>query len=610
MITLAYYGEQFDKPASAIELAGQDHFEVLGVDKAASDKQIKTSYRKLALKWHPDKNPGCTDCKNRMESISKAYEVLSDPQQKAAFVANVQKFPEISSETQEIDEDFYAEHVLGSENPWLIQVYADWSYGSSKMSQVWERTANTFEGAVNMGRVDFSKNRIFADRIMGGATGLPYIFSVFRNQTAVLTVQHGIVPTRAGLAATVLEAYSTSVHLSPPQHPGCRSHRPTITLVANPGSTARFFLHTLKHKFEQDCYLYAVPPSHPFAQGQVEASWDKPFMMLHQPCEARSTAILRGPFVNPQAVLTTLTRQCLPRGLPPVLSAQNARELCASGCVGSADFESSRRLREALVQEQEEAVRAVYVDTAEQPSVGRWLLNQTATFGLVSAQGKLRVTLKPTAQSVTEFVRMVAEGEGEWEQLELEPRVLEAESLAEYGRRVAVSWISSPKVAVVGILGFVVIGLWLVLTIAQRMSHVGGIDKNLLRGLIQHWMQLSEQRPPKRVREALAKKREQTSFEKCLQARTQATTKVPEDVQRIFDCFLGEGNENITPCGLLRVSKQCGVEIDDDEAEEMVECVGVAARGQVTSLEFLAMVDTPLEKNESDSDQEESGDDY
>lgn len=136
---------------------------MLGVPKTATDRELKKAYRQLALKWHPDKNPGCTDCKSRIQSITKAYEVslhdpdqisggtymqvqvLSDPAAKAAFVADRQKFTPIDSETQAIDEDMYYGTVLQSDEPWLVQVYADWSYESSLSQPVWEHTAHTFE---------------------------------------------------------------------------------------------------------------------------------------------------------------------------------------------------------------------------------------------------------------------------------------------------------------------------------------------------------------------------------------------------------------------------------------------------------------------------------
>ena len=63
---------------------GKDYYQVLGVSRGASDDEIKKAYRKLALKYHPDKNkqPGAEE---RFKEIAEAYEVLSDRDKRAAF---------------------------------------------------------------------------------------------------------------------------------------------------------------------------------------------------------------------------------------------------------------------------------------------------------------------------------------------------------------------------------------------------------------------------------------------------------------------------------------------------------------------------------------------
>merc|ERR1719166_491298 len=66
--------------------AKRDYYEVLGVSKDADDKQIKKAYRKLALKWHPDKNPNNKkEAEEKFKEIAQAYEVLSDKKKRAAY---------------------------------------------------------------------------------------------------------------------------------------------------------------------------------------------------------------------------------------------------------------------------------------------------------------------------------------------------------------------------------------------------------------------------------------------------------------------------------------------------------------------------------------------
>lgn len=66
-------------------MAKRDYYEVLGIDKSASAEEIKKAYRKKAVKFHPDKNPGDKQAEESFKEASEAYEILSDSQKKAAY---------------------------------------------------------------------------------------------------------------------------------------------------------------------------------------------------------------------------------------------------------------------------------------------------------------------------------------------------------------------------------------------------------------------------------------------------------------------------------------------------------------------------------------------
>lgn len=66
-------------------MAKRDYYEVLGVGKGATDKELKKAYRKLAIKFHPDKNPNNKEAENKFKEAAEAYEVLNDPNKKARY---------------------------------------------------------------------------------------------------------------------------------------------------------------------------------------------------------------------------------------------------------------------------------------------------------------------------------------------------------------------------------------------------------------------------------------------------------------------------------------------------------------------------------------------
>ncbi|MCT4594604.1 MAG: molecular chaperone DnaJ [Anaeromicrobium sp.] len=66
-------------------MAKRDYYEVLGTDKNVDEKELKRAYRKLAMKYHPDKNPGDKEAEEKFKEINEAYEVLSDSEKKARY---------------------------------------------------------------------------------------------------------------------------------------------------------------------------------------------------------------------------------------------------------------------------------------------------------------------------------------------------------------------------------------------------------------------------------------------------------------------------------------------------------------------------------------------
>lgn len=66
-------------------MSSKDFYETLGVARSASDEEIKKAYRKLAMKYHPDRNPGNTEAEEKFKEVQKAYDILSDKQKRSAY---------------------------------------------------------------------------------------------------------------------------------------------------------------------------------------------------------------------------------------------------------------------------------------------------------------------------------------------------------------------------------------------------------------------------------------------------------------------------------------------------------------------------------------------
>ena len=66
-------------------MAKADYYEILGVSRSADEKELKSAFRKLAMVHHPDKNPGDSEAERKFKELNEAYEMLKDPQKRAAY---------------------------------------------------------------------------------------------------------------------------------------------------------------------------------------------------------------------------------------------------------------------------------------------------------------------------------------------------------------------------------------------------------------------------------------------------------------------------------------------------------------------------------------------
>jgi len=157
----------------------EDLYELLEIDSSADTREIKKQYKKLAVTWHPDKNPGCGQpCNEKFEKIHKAYEILSDPEKRKNYDENSGVFTPIKSKTTSLTISNYKRLVEESNDIWIIQVYEDGNPMCISIADTWDSVAKGYGGVIKFGRVNAVSQNDLLNRLPYKITLFPTILAV------------------------------------------------------------------------------------------------------------------------------------------------------------------------------------------------------------------------------------------------------------------------------------------------------------------------------------------------------------------------------------------------------------------------------------------------
>ncbi|KAK2195474.1 bifunctional Chaperone J-domain superfamily/DnaJ domain/Thioredoxin-like superfamily [Babesia duncani] len=134
---------------------GEDIYTLFGIPKNAIEADIKSRYRELSKKWHPDKNKDCPDCSDKFMKLKEAYKILLNPKLRKIYDrTNGLTVNIITSQTTDITAANYNTLVNGSDKVWMIQVFSDDWESCKSFSRHWEEAADTFSKFAEFGRIN------------------------------------------------------------------------------------------------------------------------------------------------------------------------------------------------------------------------------------------------------------------------------------------------------------------------------------------------------------------------------------------------------------------------------------------------------------------------
>ncbi|KAH8741411.1 DNAj domainhypothetical protein transmembrane domain [Cryptosporidium ryanae] len=175
-------GEEFYSVGSKLNRNSEltNYYDVLGVSRKSSNAEIRKAFRRLSLRWHPDKNHGCEPCIEKFRHISKAYEILGDEEKRKVYDSTRGGEIEIiPSAAETLTVGNYEKLVLlQTSNSWVIQVYTDQDELCQSFSPVWEESIEELNKYYKFGRIHAKKENSLLKKLPLNVKVFPAIFII------------------------------------------------------------------------------------------------------------------------------------------------------------------------------------------------------------------------------------------------------------------------------------------------------------------------------------------------------------------------------------------------------------------------------------------------
>jgi len=306
-----------------------DPYKALGLPRTASDKEIKSTYRKLSMELHPDKNPDQSDDDaTRFKQITQGYKILSDPEKKRKWLNHENPDDKgIPSDTLTLTDQTASEINKGA---WLLLAYADWSSESWELAETWEKVGKDLGRYVNVARFNYEKSPGLAKKF--STFSVPMIYSYVNG---VRTPFLGSEPSHANITLFLTKSMTDTVEVIRDATGGMfldnQDHRVKAMLFAQQGMVKlRLAFRSMAYQFKDTMDLAEVTYREADQLRTLFNVDQEPAIVF---VKEKGTTPLKYTGKMTQAKLQSLFQQHQHHWTPR-LSEHNYRALCGAGALG------------------------------------------------------------------------------------------------------------------------------------------------------------------------------------------------------------------------------------------------------------------------------------